>query len=157
MYATDDAWYLECPFPWGTGNPIWKWRGCSSYLLGVKICRLAPLRVRKSKMTTVKNYRGTKKYDRICQLICLVLCKIGTTLIGVKICLSHAYQNRFRSLLQCFSKFSDEHSSHFYRWVLPFIQRQWRKTLIDLIGRSIAESSEQQLRHTSQKKHVRVQ
>ena len=39
----------------GGGEPIYKWRGCSSYLLGVKSFRLVPLRSwNKSKMTTVR-------------------------------------------------------------------------------------------------------
>ena len=39
---------------WGGGSQIRKWRGYLSYLLGVKLCWLVPLRVLKSKMTMVR-------------------------------------------------------------------------------------------------------
>ena len=35
----------------GGGTPLTKWRGCSSYHLGDKICELVPLRVVKPKRT----------------------------------------------------------------------------------------------------------
>ena len=52
------AWYTiqtnrffnTCP----GGTPLEKWRGCSSYLLGVWMCGLVPLRVLKPKMTAAR-------------------------------------------------------------------------------------------------------
>ena len=53
----------ETQFTWGSrgegrgggggGTRIWKKLGCSSYVIGFKICRLALLLVLKSKMTMV--------------------------------------------------------------------------------------------------------
>ena len=71
--------------PGGGGTPLKKWRGCSSYLLGGKICEVVPLRVLKLKMipdriVTVpfKGLQGHQS-DKIMKAVTLFVKKITFT------------------------------------------------------------------------------
>ena len=90
-----------------------KWLGWSSYLLGVKICGLVPLRVLKCKMASVKSI--VVPFRVLWRKIWEVnISQLNWYLLGVKNCSDHAHKTEFWYLLGVFSKISNDHLRHFF-------------------------------------------
>ena len=94
--------------------------GCSSYILGVKNCRLVALTVLKFIMTMVRIIVIPFRVSSQENMTEYVLCCLKLVPLRDKNILRLAYQTRFRYLLGCFLKIFNKHPCYFLHESPPF-------------------------------------